>query len=85
MDLTKSFVTFLKDILTNEVKKYEASLKNGVPLLSVSYETIAEAKRLSGIRDTFVGVNDSLDALVKDFYDQREKILTSSSFTDVGE
>lgn len=71
MDLTKSFVEFLKDVLINESKKYETSL------LAISYETIADAKRLSGIRDTFIGVSDSLDNVLKDFYMKYDQKPTS--------
>lgn len=58
----KSFGNYLKDKLINESKKYEGSL------LSVSYENISDAKRTSGIRDTLVGIANSIDSCIADFY-----------------
>ena len=60
----KSFGTFLKETLNKEAKKYEGNL------LSANYEKITEAKRIAGIRDTLVGISNSLDAVLDDFYAQ---------------
>lgn len=60
----KSFTTFLKEILLKEAKVYENNL------LSTHYETILESKRASGIRDTLVGIANSLDHLLDKFYDE---------------
>lgn len=60
----KSYNTFLKQTLMKEAQKYEGNL------LSAGYETIAEAKRIGGIRDTLVGISTSLDKVLDDFYNQ---------------
>jgi hypothetical protein len=60
----KSFADYYKSVLINESKKYENSL------ISVSYESIAEAKRISGIRDTLVGISESTDKILSDFYEK---------------
>lgn len=60
----KSFSTFLKQVLNKEAQKYEGNL------LSAGYETITEAKRVGGIRDTLVGIANSLDTVLNDFYNQ---------------
>jgi hypothetical protein len=60
----KSYNTFLKQTLLKEAKKYEGNL------LSAGYETITEAKRIGGIRDTLVGISESLDNVLNDFYNQ---------------
>jgi hypothetical protein len=58
----KSFASFLKETLINEAKKYEGNL------LSVNFDNITDAKRCGGIRDTLVGVANSLDGVIADFY-----------------
>lgn len=60
----KSFSTFLKETLIKEAQKYEGNL------LSANFETILEAKRFGGIRDTLVGISNSLDGVLNDFYNQ---------------
>lgn len=60
----KSFANYFKNVLINESKKYEGNL------LSVSYDNIADAKRVSGIRDTLVGIAGSVDGVVAEFYDK---------------
>lgn len=60
----KAFSTFLKEVLIKEAQKYEGNL------LSVSYETISDAKRMGGIRDTLVGIAGSLETALNDFYKQ---------------
>lgn len=69
----RSFANYFKNILLNESKKYEGAL------LSVSYDNIADAKRTSGIRDTFVGVANSIDSAVTDFYDKSGNKLPDPS------
>lgn len=59
----RSFANYLKNKLIHKSKEYENSL------LSASYETIADAKRISGIRDTLVGISNSVDNVVAEFYD----------------
>ncbi len=58
----KSFSTYLKETLIREAQKYEGNL------LSASYETLTEAKRVGGIRDTLIGIANSLDTVLNDFY-----------------
>lgn len=58
----KSFTAFLKETLIREAQKYEGNL------LSVNYETITDAKRIGGIRDTLVGIANSLDTVLSDFH-----------------
>lgn len=58
----KSFSTYLKEVLNKEAQKYEGNL------LSANYETISDAKRTGGIRDTLVGISNSLDSVLNDFY-----------------
>ncbi len=66
----RTFGSFLKNVLMEEAKKYEGNL------LSAAYETLAEAKRAGGIRDTLVGVATSLDKVLEDFYaENRTEIL----------
>lgn len=60
----KAFVSFLKNKLKENSKQYEENL------LSVNYKTIDEAKRISGIRDTFIGIHDSLDSLLEEYKKQ---------------
>jgi len=60
----KSFCTFLKKTLTKEAQKYEGNL------LSANYDSITEAKRIGGIHDTLIGIANSLDTVLNDFYDQ---------------
>ncbi len=60
----KSFSTYLKETLIKEAQKYEGNL------LSANYEKITEAKRIGGIRDTLIGIANSLDAVLEDFYSQ---------------
>lgn len=60
----KSFSTYLKDVLNKEAQKYDGNL------LSVNYEKITDAKRISGIRDTLVGISGSIDKILEDFYTQ---------------
>jgi len=60
----KSFSTYLKETLIREAQKYEGNL------LSANYETITEAKRTGGIRDTLVGIANSLDTVLNEFYNQ---------------
>ena len=60
----KAFVSFLKKKLKENSKQYEENL------LSVNYQTIDEAKRISGIRDTFIGIHDSLDSLLEEHQQQ---------------
>jgi hypothetical protein len=73
----KSFSTFLKQILMKEAQKYEGNL------LSTTYETITEAKRIGGIRDTLVGIANSLDTVLSDFYNQggNNKVIETQEFT----
>jgi hypothetical protein len=63
----KSFATYLNGILKKEAQKYEGNL------LSVSFDNITEAKRCGGIRDTLVGIADSLPSLVSDFYNKNNQ------------
>lgn len=58
----RSFSTFIKETLIAEARKYEGNL------LSVNYTDIAEAKRIGGIRDTLIGLVQSLDKLLEEFY-----------------
>lgn len=58
----KSFSTYLKETIIIEAQKYEGNL------LSANYETIADAKRIGGIRDTLIGIANSLDTVLNDFY-----------------
>lgn len=58
----KSFSTYLKETLVREAQKYEGNL------LSATYETLTEAKRIGGIRDTLIGIANSLDTVLNDFY-----------------
>lgn len=58
----KSYNTFLKETLKKEARNYEGNL------LSASYDSITEAKRIGGIRDTLVGIANSLDTVLNDFY-----------------
>ena len=60
----KAFVSFLKKKLKENSKQYEENL------LSVNYKTIDEAKRISGIRDTFIGIHDSLDSRLEEHQQQ---------------
>lgn len=71
----KTFSNYFKNKLLNESKKYEGSL------LSVSYENISEAKRISGIRDTLVGIASSIDGVVAEFYDKGGNRLPDASST----
>lgn len=58
----RSFGMFLKNVLIKEAGKYEQNL------LSASFETIQEAKRIGGIRDTLIGIADSVEKVLNDFY-----------------
>jgi hypothetical protein len=58
----KSFSTFLRETLIREAKKYEGNL------LSANFETITEAKRQGGIHDTLIGISNSLNTVLNDFY-----------------
>lgn len=58
----RAFGTYLKNLLLGEAKKYEGNL------LSANYETITEAKRIGGIRDTLIGIAASIDGALNDFY-----------------
>lgn len=60
----RSFSTFLKETLIREAQKYEGNL------LSANYDDIKEAKRTGGIRDTLIGIANSLDTVLNDFYNQ---------------
>ena len=60
----RSFTTFLKETLMKEARTYEGNL------LSANYATIEEAKRFGGIRDALVGISNSLDKVLEDFYNQ---------------
>lgn len=73
----KSFTTFLKETLTREAQKYEGNL------LSANFETIAEGKRIGGIRDTLVGIANSLDGVLNDFYNQGGNNTIIETSTDV--
>lgn len=73
----KSFSTFLKEILIKEAQKYEGNL------LSASYETLAEAKRVGGIRDTLIGIANSLDTVISDFYNQGGNNTVIETTSDV--
>lgn len=61
----RSFGMFLKEKLIKEAQKFEANL------LSVNYDNLLEAKRNGGIRDTMVGIAQSIDPVLKEFYDQK--------------
>lgn len=61
----RSFGMFFKDLLIKESKKYEGNL------LSANYDTISEAKRIGGIRDTLVGIANSIEPALKDFYEKQ--------------
>lgn len=63
----KTFATFLTDVLKKEAQKYEGNL------LSVSFENITEAKRCGGIRDTLIGIADSLPSVLSDFYNRNNR------------
>jgi len=71
----KSFGNYLKEKLLTESKKYEGTL------LSVSYENVGDAKRTSGIRDTLVGIANSIDSCIADFYDKGGHQLPNVSQT----
>lgn len=60
----RSFGIFLKNTLIDEAKKYEGNL------LSAAYENISEAKRVGGIRDTLIGIANSIDTVLEDFYNK---------------
>jgi hypothetical protein len=74
----RTFATFLKDILLKEAKNYEGNL------LSANYETLADAKRVGGIRDTLVGVANSLEKVLADFYDKGGNVVLDSQSSDEG-
>ena len=61
----RSFGMFLKELLLKEAQKYESNL------LSANFDNILEAKRVGGIRDTLVGIAQSIDPALKDFYDKK--------------
>ncbi len=76
----KSFTAFLKETLIREAQKYEGNL------LSVNYETITDAKRIGGIRDTLIGIANSLDTVLTDFQNKGGSnmvIETSNPETDI--
>lgn len=72
----RSFGTFLKTTLINEAKKYEGNL------LSAAYENIAEAKRIGGIRDTLIGIANSIDTVLTDFYEKGGNIIQEENESD---
>jgi len=65
----KTFSSFLRNVLINEAAKYEGNL------LSANYETISDAKRYGGIRDTLIGVANSLEKVLADFYDNGGNVI----------
>lgn len=71
----KSFSTYLKETLIREAQKYEGNL------LSANYETITEAKRTGGIRDTLIGIAHSLESVLNDFNSQggSHKVIETSN------
>lgn len=70
-----AFGLFLKDLLSKKIKEYDT------PLLSVSFDNIADGKRIAGIRDGLLAVLNNMDSVLKDFYDNK----TSSSPTSNGD
>lgn len=72
----RSFGIFLKNTLIDEAKKYEGNL------LSATYETIAEAKRIGGIRDTLIGIANSIDNVLDDFYNKGGNTIQEQTNTN---
>lgn len=71
----RAFAETLKTSLNEKAKEYEAGL------LAVSYETYADGKRLSGIRDTLIGISGSIDGLLRDFLAKGAPAPTQPSYT----
>lgn len=69
----RTFTTYLNGVLKKKAQEFEGNL------LSAHFETIADAKRVSGIRDTLIGIADSLDSVLADFYNKNTQ-TTSSIF-----
>lgn len=59
----KSFVEFQKQAIIKQTKVYDENL------LTSAYSDITENKKAAGIRTGLVGVLNSLDGLLKEFYD----------------
>lgn len=74
----RTFATFLKDVLMKEAQKYEGNL------LSATYETISDAKRFGGIRDTLVGIANSLETVLADFYNKGGNVVLDTQAPNDG-
>lgn len=59
----RTFGMYLKDILNKKALEYEN------PLLTVAFDNIADGKRISGIRDALIGIANSMESALKDFYE----------------
>jgi hypothetical protein len=62
----RSFGMFLKENLMAEARKYESNL------LSAAYDDLSTAKRAGGIRDTLIGIANSIEPALEDFRKKQE-------------
>ncbi len=60
----RSFATFLREKLIKNSYDYDEIL------LSATYETLEQGRRIAGIRSTLVAIADSLDDLLKEFHER---------------
>lgn len=68
---TREFIIFVRKKLLEESSKYDEIL------YSLSYDTMEKGNRIAGRRETLISIADSMQDLLKEFYDRYYRPIVS--------